>query len=296
MNWEDARCFLAVAHHGSLSAGAASLGLSVATAGRRIDALERDLGLQLLHRRPSGTVLSQHGRAVLSHFDQGARALAEAERAAVASGSGYEDAPVHVAAPEPVVADVLAPAIGELAATAPAVRVDLVVATNVTNLNKREADLAVRMIRPTGDTLLCRKLPRIPMGCFAASSYLRRRRLTSARLARERWLLFDDAYGEIIEYRWAREHDLLGSAVLLTTSTNALLTAARSGAGIAILPRFLAERHGLRPVAAPPLPDRTPWLVFHRELRRVQKIRRVRDWIAASFAQALSGRRERDAS
>ena len=112
------------------------------------------------------------------------------------------------------------------------------------SLAAREADVAVRFAKPVGDSLIVRNLPPFDLGLFAAKSYLAGRRPASLDLRRERLLGFDASYGRIAEVAWMEESGLAGAVVVRSSSTRALINAARAGAGVALLPRLLA-----RPIA-----------------------------------------------
>src|SRR5262245_33202228 len=107
MRWDDLRCFVAVAEAGTLSAGARQLGLSVATTGRRIDALEAALGLRLIDRSPGGAAVTAEGRRILAVASAGADHLEQVARVAVALRQGDWSEPVRISATEPVVSDIL---------------------------------------------------------------------------------------------------------------------------------------------------------------------------------------------
>src|SRR5260221_1405109 len=111
MQWDDLRCFIAVADAGTLSAAARRAGLSVATVGRRLDAFEAALGLRLVDRSPDGAELTGSGRKVLTLARAGADQLSQIERMATALRQGEWSNPVRITATEPIVSEVLAPAL-----------------------------------------------------------------------------------------------------------------------------------------------------------------------------------------
>ena len=288
MDWDDVRVFCAAAQARTLSAAARRLGSSVATVGRRIDALEAALGVRLFHRSPSGVALTTPGRVLLERAALAAAAMDDVDRLAAGLRASDWPDPIRVSATEPFVSEVLAPALPRLLAVAPELRIDLASTTTVVSLAAREADIAVRFARPVGDSLVVRRLPSLEFGLFAARSYLAGRRPTALTLPRERWLGFDASYGRIPEVAWMEDAGLAAAVVVRSSSTRALINAAVAGAGIALLPRLLAGQcAGLVEIPAPrPIPARPVWLVTHRDLRRARPLRLVRDWIADAFAVA----------
>jgi DNA-binding transcriptional LysR family regulator len=288
VRWDDLRCFIVVAEAGTLSAGAKRLGLSVATTGRRIDALEAALGLRLIDRSPNGAAVTAKGRRILAVVSAGADQLEQVARVAASLRQGDWSEPVRISATEPVVSEILAPAVPKLWSVDPSIRIQLRSSAEVASLSRREADIAIRLFPPTGDSLYVRKLPQLPISLYASRGYLRGRPPASIDLSAERLLCFDDTYGAIPETAWIEALGLGDQVVLRTGSTRALLKAAMAGAGIAPLPDLFAARETnlVRLPMAKPIPARTPWMVVHRDLRAVRQIRTVKTWIVRSFRQA----------
>lgn len=288
MNWNDLRIFCVAARASTLSAAAHRLGLSVATVGRRIDALERSVGVRLLDRRPAGISLTEPGRTLLGRATAAADAMDDVDRLASTLGSHESHPPIRVSATEPFICDILAPALPKLLAVEPTLRLDLSASTDVVSLAAREADVAVRFAQPLGDSLVARRLPSLAMGLFASRAYLAGREPAALDLQRERLLGFDDSYGRIAEVVWMEDAGLSSAIAVRSSSTRALLNATEAGVGIALLPRLLAgARRELIELPAPmPPPSRPVWVVTHRDLRRVRSLRVVREWIVDAFRAA----------
>ena len=284
MNLEDVRAFVVIAEAGSLSSGARKLGLSVATAGRRIDALERAVGLPLLRRGKTGVSLSDAGLKLLGSARPAIDRLGDVERVGAALRAGRSDPAIRISATEPIISQVLAPALPRLLEEA-AVVVELLTATAVANFDRHECDIAVRLFRPTGDTLVARRMPDIALGLFAAPKYLAGRDPASLVLERERLLVISDTYGRIAEVEWVARHGFADAAILRSSSSLGLLQAARAGAGIVLAPRFLAQ--GLVAVPAPPIPARQCWLVSHADTKRSPRHRVVKNWVADALKAAI---------
>jgi len=288
MNWDDVRIFCTVARTPTFSAAARHLDASVATVARRIDALEATLGVRLVDRARQGVRLTTHGRALFQRAAGAATAMDDLGRlAASLQASAWPD-PIRVSATEPLISELLAPALPRLFAAAPELRVDLSSTTDIVSLAARQADVAVRFARPVGDSLVIRRLPSFALALFASRAYLGGRRPASLDLRRERMLGFDGSYGRIAEVAWMEDAGLVPAIVARSSSVRALLRAAAAGAGIAILPRILTGAFPeLVEVPSPtPIPARGVWVVTHRDLRRAKPLRLVRDWIADSLARA----------
>lgn len=287
MSEDNLRTFVAIAENGTLSAAAKELSTSVSTVGRRLDALEAQVGLQLVVRTVDGAFLTDDGEQLLP------RALLSVEagdafwRAAAAARENVGREPVRLSATEPMISDILAPALPALRASSPDTVLQLSSSNEPANLARRDADMALRLVRPTGDSLIARRLPDIQLGCFCSRSFLNRRKPSTIDIAQEPMLVFDDSFGEISEVRWLREHELEAQTVLKSLSSRAIMNAAVAGAGVALVPKFMARNAGLVEVPAPPIPPRQVWLVLHRDLRHKREMQVVRNWVVSSVRAEL---------
>ncbi|MGQ0565639.1 MAG: LysR family transcriptional regulator [Gemmobacter sp.] len=279
--WDALRLFAAVARAGSFAGAAAETGLSAVTLARRIGRLEADLGTVLLLRGPEGVVPTEAGRRL---FAEGAGPLAGmADLAGFARRLGEAaQSPVRVSATEPVIAEILAPALPRLVLADPALRLHLCVADAVVNLSRHEAEVAIRLARPEGDSLMVRRLARLDMGLYGRADVPPDAMVIG----------YDDKYGEIAERRWLRTAGLEAQVRVRTSSTRSILAAVAAGAGIGVLPALLAERAGgLVPVPGhPPVPPRDIWMMAHRDVARQPQVRTVMRWIVAAFRAAGDGR------
>lgn len=284
MDVDSLKMLALVDEHGSLSAVANALAIAVSSVGRRLDTLEARLGVRLLDRRANGVRLTTEGKRILALSVPMVEAANAIERAAAAFSIGDQQPGVSISATEFVVSDVLAPALHILHKALPALAVTLQSQAAVISLASREADIAIRMTRPTGASLFIRKLASLELGCFAAPAYLGDRDPAQLKLSEERLLIYDDSYGRLDETDWVTAAGLDHVTKLRTGSTRALITATASGAGIGFLPVAFAERAGLHRVPLPfAIPQRDVWLAVHRDLRRVPEIRATAQWISEAF-------------
>lgn len=286
MNLEDLRAFVLVVEAGSLSGGARRIGLSVATVGRRIDALERTVGVPLLRRGTAGVSLSDAGRRLLDSARPAIDRLGDVERVGASLKAGVNAPAIRISATEPIISQILMPALPRLFDAGP-IPIEMLTATAVADFDRHECDIAVRLFRPTGDTLVARRMPDIAIGLFASDRYLAGRDPASLSLDREVMLVLSDSYGQIAEVQWAMRQGIQDCAMVKSSSSMGLLQAARAGVGIALAPHFLAE--GLIPVPVPPIPSRQCWLVSHADTRRSPRHRRVLGWAAESLKVAIRG-------
>ena len=292
VDWNDQRAFLAVLEGGSLSAGARALGLSQPTVRSRIEALEQALGKVLFTRSAQGLLPTDVARALGDH----ARAMAHASDAFLRAAStppGEVAGVVRIAAGEFVGAEVLPPMLAGLRARYPDLSVELMLSNDTANITEQEADLAVRMYAPTGDTLVQRKAGETTLRFFAHPDYLARRGMPAelADLVHHDLIGPDRAqlYRQLVDGMFPPE--LLARIVVRTDSHTAQVGAARAGLGIAAVhqPIGLAD-----PALVPVLPDfvlrRLPfYVVTHRDLRHVPRISAAFEHLASEFARYARG-------
>ena len=282
VSWEDLAVLLAAAEHVSLSEAAAALRIGQSTASRRLMRLEAQLGTPVFDRTPRGMVLTAFGEALLPHAQLIAGHMDDIVRLA----SGQELHPrgqVRLALPDGMASTVLVPSLESLYARYPELGVDLISGAAVLDLVRREADLALRFVRPTQGDLLMQEIARVPLAPHIHP------RLAGTPAQALRWLMLDDPGGGLMETRWIDDH-IRPTRVMRISSWDALFAAAREGLGAAILSPMVAAPVGLLalPVDAPPVGERALFLVYHRALRDVPRVMAVRDWLLERVAEILA--------
>ena len=291
LDWTLIRAFLVVAEGGSLSAAARALGQSQPTLGRQIAALESALGAELFQRQPRGLALTPTGASLLPQ----ARAMAQAagEFALIAAGqSAVLQGSVRVTASLVVSTFVLPPILARLRAEEPRITIDLVPSDATTSLLYREADIAVRMYRPTQLDLVTRYLGDLPLGVYAAQSYLDRRGtprsreefLTHDLIGYDRSSLIEDGFRNM-------GFDVGRDFFALRCDDNiAYWGLVQAGCGIGFLMDHLGHATpGLvRLDLGFDLPRLPVWLTAHQAMRQTPRIRRVWDALAAGLGPLVS--------
>lgn len=247
MDWNDLQYFLAVARDGSLTGAARRLHVSQSTVTRRIEALEHALRAPLFLRRREGYVLSEAGTELLPAAERAEEALAEV-------GRQRFDAPariagtVRIAVAEMLGQWILLPALGELRVAYPDLEIEIVAGIETIRLARREADLAIRLVRPhEAGGLTIRRLGGLGIGLYAAPSYLAARGTPShlPDLAGHDLIGWDPAHAAFPIPLWlARIAPAARQPIKVNTMAGHLL-AAQAGLGIAALLRTAAEQSGL---------------------------------------------------
>jgi DNA-binding transcriptional LysR family regulator len=283
--WDDVRFFLAVARSGSLSGAARTLGVGHVTVGRRVALLEKRLAVSLLQRTPDGFDVTAAGEALLRRCTAMENAALDLERAAAGRDS-LAIGSIRLTATEALAQRVIAPAIAELRKSHPDLRVDLAVGVRLLDIARREADLAVRVGRPSGSGLVCRKLGEVGYCLYASRSYLAKHRPPQRRagLAGHDLITFTGTPAATSPFFMGESLD---EARIALRCDNPLiqLQAAAHGIGIAELACFLGDECAdlVRIWPSEPPALRSIWLVLHEDLRRSARIRVVSSMIGDAF-------------
>ena len=260
--------------------------MSVSTASRRLDALERVLGVRLLDRGARGVRLTAEGARIAALSIPALDALAAIGRAAGAMRRAGTRHDVRVSATEFVVSEILAPHLPALRRAAPDITIELTGETNNVSLAQRQADIAVRLGRPIGNSLVAKALPPTPLDVFAGAELIDR--LSAEPALPLPVMTYDDSYGRLPELTWVDALTRPFVVVMRSSSTRALLQAAQAGCGAALLPAAFARRASLAPLDVLPAPlVRTAWITVHRDLQRQAQVRAVMRWIEEAFRAAL---------
>jgi DNA-binding transcriptional LysR family regulator len=283
-DWGDLRFFLEVARSGTLAAAGRKLGVDNTTVGRRLAALERDLGAKLVTRTPDGLVLTAAGDAIRTAAEEMEKAVLRGEQQALGTDRKLSGL-VRVATTEMLGLLVVLPALSELRSRHPQIRVDLATGAGRLDLARREADVALRFVRPESGDLVARRAGRVTFGAYASAAYLD----AHGRPARGAGFAGHDVLTYDAGIRGWRTGQLGGEpmrdarVVLRTNSTLMLLAAVRNGLGIGPLPCILARPHAeLERVpkgATVELDD--IWLVAHKDVQRNGRVRAVMDALEA---------------
>ena len=291
-DWNHARAFLVTAREGSLSAAARSLGTTQPTLGRQVAAFQAELGVTLFERVGRGLELTEAGASLAETIAP----MAEAARHVSLTASGQSQSVeglVRITASEIYAAYLLPPMLGTLREAAPGLTIEIIATNRVTDLRRREADVAIRNARPSDPELFARKVTDAHAAFYATTGYIDRIGRPSALpdLARADFIGFDDTDGMMA---YLAEFGLTLTArnfPIVSESHVAQLGAARSGLGIAILPTDVGDAEpGLRRVLPDgPLITFPIWLVAHRELRTARRVRVVFDHLAEGLERLGQG-------
>ncbi len=285
-NWALVRSFLAILEAGSMKGAARQLHAHQPTLSRHLAELEAQLGAPLFERTGAGVVPTAMALAIADDARQ-MYASAQAMQRTMASRSQATTGSVRITTSQVAAAYLLPPVLAELQAAEPGIAVDLVASDRITNLLRREADIAVRMLRPTQASLIARKLGMMPIVAAAHQSYLQRAGTPHqpADLQHHRLIGYDSDDTIMRGFAAAGFTTSRDAFAVRTDDQVAYGRLVASGAGIGFVAHYnLVHWPGVVPLLPmlriAPLPC---WLAVHREIRSTPVIRRVYDFLADSL-------------
>ncbi|XHR98820.1 LysR family transcriptional regulator [Sphingomonas sp. DBB INV C78] len=289
LDWNDLRYFLAVARTGSTLAAGRELRVSQTTAARRVAALEQALELTLFDRRQAGYVLTPAGQALVAQaeaVEAAAGALAEAAASQGRDASGT----VRLTMQELYAVTVLAPILRDLHAAHPGIRIELDTSDQVRDLATGGADVALRSAdRPTGGGLVGRRVGDDMWTVYCSRDYAAQHGRPSRRKdLHDHPFIGGGGPGVWRVYRaWLERNGLEDKVAMHHDSETGLLSAIRSGIGLAVLPCFMAEGEPDLVRCLDPMPGemRGLWLLTHERLRHTPRVRVVMDFLGDRLAR-----------
>jgi len=292
LDWNQLRAFFETADTGSLSAAARKLGLTQPTLSRQVAAIELSMGVTLFERVGKAMVLTPTGLDLLEH----ARAMGTAAEALSLAATGRSQAVggvVSVSASDAVAAHLLPPLVRQLREQEPGIAIEVISTNALSDLQRREADIAIRHVKPEQPDLIARLIREAAANFYASEAWVRacghpRTGEDAAHLP----FVGSDRSGQFLGY--LRQHGLpLSEANFSCYADHSVAHWAlvRQGMGIgAMMDEIALETPGIVRVLDDVPPVRFPiWLVTHRELRTSRRIRVVFEALSQGLARQLGG-------
>ncbi|MEL7428452.1 MAG: LysR family transcriptional regulator, partial [Pseudomonadota bacterium] len=288
-DWNHIRAFLAVVEEGSFSAAARVLGQTQPTLSRQISGLEEALEVTLFERGTRAMALTDSGSALLSHVEKMTEAATQISRIATGQSEAITGT-VRVSSSDAMTTFVLPECMINLRKIHPGISIELIPSNNISDLTRRDADIAIRHIRPEQPDLVAKRLSDIEVTLFASATYMEK----LGEVNRPEDLADAEFIGYESPDRLIPQLNAIGIPLtrenfcITTPSGTAMFELARAGAGIAILPTATAEgRLGLQRV----LPDMPTmevpvWLVTHREIQTNRRIRITFDHLSEELGRS----------
>ncbi|PAT44059.1 LysR family transcriptional regulator [Vandammella animalimorsus] len=292
MDWDNLRFFLALARTGTLVNAARTVQVDHTTVSRRIQALEKQMGVPLFAREASGHRLTEAGRHLLPQAEAMEAAFLSIESSSLVTQEGLSGL-VRVGVPEGLGTQVLAAPLAELARQHPSLVIDLLALPRLVHLSRREADIVISLERPTRGSVVVTKLSDYVLRLYGARDYLAQHApITSMDdLAEHTFISYVD------DLLFSKQLQFLESFFqpqhfgLRSTSVLAQYQAVRAGAGLAILPAFIGDRD---PALVQLLPQqaqfqRTFWMSMPAEIRHLARVQAVWQFLRDVARRPQSG-------
>ena len=286
-DWNRARAFLVTAEEGSLSAAARALDMTQPTLGRQVTLLEQELGIALFERGARGLELTPNGLALVEYV----RAMGDAasDLSLMASGQSQSlQGNICISATEVAAAYVLPSIIQRLRQMQPDIYIELIASKSVSDLKRREADIALRAFRPTQPDLIAKKLRDVAVHLYAARSYLHSlgNPMSPDDLSKADFIGFDHtdmlmkAFSELGLKLTPRNFPVIAENHIVQWEL------VKQGVGIGVMPQEIGDAEPLVERALPTLESLASdlWLVTHRELKTNRRVRMVFDYLASELS------------
>lgn len=270
IDWDDLKIFLALERGGSARAAAHTLCKSHSTVLRRLNELERRLGVKVFDRTPEGLVLSAPGSLLLSKVEKIEAHVLEAQREVGGADSQLKGT-IRLTAPPAVLKYVMMPYLAEFQNSYPDIEIEIVPTNNFADLDRRHADVAIRFSEDPGDHLVGRRLPEFRDAIFATPDYVYKHFFQGSSVT-AKWIGWTD------KSRFARRispFELRNRPIAWSLPTMTLQAeAARQGYGMALLPCVLGDNdtYLTRVPRTPTIPNLPAWLLTHPGLRRIERV------------------------
>jgi DNA-binding transcriptional LysR family regulator len=285
LHWDDVRYFLELARQGSLTAAARVLAVEHSTVARRVTALEKRIGIRLFDRLPKSWNLTQEGEELLQHarrIEEEAHAFSRASL-----GVGTLRGVVRISAPPVFASHFLVPRLAALRHRWSGITIEIIGEAREANLFRREADLALRMSRPTEPGLATRSLAELGYGLYAVPGWIDS--------AQEEWefIGYDDSLRNTPQQQWLEKVAGGRPFALRSNDLAAVYQACRTGLGIAALPHFLArDDQALVQIPGRACPaNRSVWMVVHPDVRKSARVKAVGDAVSEMLQESASSLR-----
>jgi DNA-binding transcriptional LysR family regulator len=260
LDWAELQLLLAFGEKQSIMAAAKALGVDATTVARRLRNLERQLNLVLVVHEGKRLRLTEIGQEVLAtarNMEDQADGLLRRIAASEPNAEGM----VRLTALRSILRHVLMPSLPSLRERHPRIILALMADARNYAVGRREADIAIRLARPTGPDLAARKLFDVPFVVAGNTD--------------QGWITYDESLSTLPEAQWVANNVAQRDTIMQANSMELIVEAVRAGLGCAILPKFLCNglEHGSVELS------REAWLVMHNETRNTPRIRAVADWV-----------------
>jgi DNA-binding transcriptional LysR family regulator len=288
LDWDDVKIFLSLCADRTFAGAARKLGVDQTTVGRRLAAMERRLCAKLFERTPDGLLLTATGQEIWAAAQTMEQSAIAIERRAAGQDTRLAGS-VRLTTTDTLANWLVLQKLSRFHQRYPDIQIELVTDSHILDIERREADMAIRVARPAEPQLVARRLGSLAIALYASRKYL----ATHLRPRPGEGLRGHDLiyYGTL---RPAQGQPFLGEPLdgarfsFRSNSTLAQVNAAAAGFGIGALPCYLADSH---PELVRLWRERSPefqdvWLVIHQDVRRTARVRALAEFLVEIFKRA----------
>jgi DNA-binding transcriptional LysR family regulator len=278
-DWNDLRCFLAIARNGSIGTAAKALGVNQSTVQRRLRALEAGLNCALAERQPEGYRLTAHGQQLLSYAERVEGAVSALQRQSTTldnKATGHVKLTSLVTIGQRIIKSGL---LDQFHSHHPDITVELIMEQRALDLSKGEADIAIRGGNPGNSALVGKKIAEVPWGVYASRAFIERHGRPSTPADIESFSVIE-LTGEVEDLpaaRWMKSRSPRARIAASCSNILSVHSAIKSGAGIAPLPAVYAAEDKELVCVLGPIPELNypMFLLVHRDLRKLPRVSAV---------------------
>jgi len=282
IEWNDLYFVLAVCRQGTLSSAARILNVSHSTVLRRIDSVEKKLGVRLFDRLAMGYVMTEAGELMLETGERVENEMLGLSRTLVGRDMQLHGN-IRVAVPDALLLKVLMPHLNDFTQKFPKIQLELVISNDYLNLSKREADIAIRVTNKPPETLIGRCLCDMKTTIYSSKKYLNNH--LDKNIATYAWLMPDEDLMHLPIIAWLKKKYPNANIALRCNTILCLFESVIQNIGVAALPCFLADSEPQLKRIIPPPNELTSklWLITHPELRQTARIQVFKDFLIDVF-------------
>lgn len=286
MDWNDLRYVKAIADYGSVAEASKKLDVHQSTVFRKLNAIEKNLGVRLFERLPNGYVKTAAGEDVIQAAERIEADISALNRRI----SGQDMRPsgkIRVTMTD-VFVKFLAPCLADFRLAYPEIEIEILVSRDVLNLTKRDADLAIRMTKKPLETLVGRRISRVAVAVYGAKKYLNNHHNLS-HLNQHNWIITDEGTIDSATVRWLKQNVSDLKCQYRFNTCMGILAGVQEDLGLGLLPCYLGDSDPNLARVSLPIPEleKQLWILTHEDLRYVTRIRTFIDFFASFLARKI---------
>lgn len=282
MNWDDFRFFLAVAKYKTLKLAGRHLKVDQATVGRRITALQESMGTKLLEKRSNGYFLTTAGSRILESVENIEQTVLSIERIIFGKDEKIEGV-IKIAMPGALANQWLIGSLGPFLREHPKLQIDFLTGPEVLNLSRREADIAIRLVRPQQKDLKTRKIGTLKLGLYCAKNFAEAGSMRD--FSKIPFIgLYDESTSEL-EQSFLSSLKFEPQYCMRSAAWSSVYSAVQAGIGIGILPTFIGEKDKTLRLIQEDKNEAPVWLAVHPDVAASARVRATIDYLVKVLSQ-----------